>query len=1107
MFAPGSAAWSDIYTFVTGSRLGLTATGTAAAAAAAGGSAGTFAAVFAVDLELQQISSVLSQTLAVAGGARTGSRHGLWAYVVERHGGGELVSTTVGERLARAGQRLSASRASHPGIRGSAAALQAGGWPSTKQVLRSGNEWQAVAQPYGDPSQSLAWMVVVGVNISCAAGEVWGAESGVCRQCAAGTYALGDRCTRCPAAHAGVNGSCQRCPDGSEPSETRSWCMACAEGWAGRGGVCSLCDDGAGMRPDPTRSRCACPAGTYDSWQPVWLAPPAPTSPPSPTTKSSSRIGNIYCWRHDKLLTESGESDIELKLLSTEWADYHNDLRRGNGRRCVTCPPCVRCEQVADDAGAGGSGGLRNTIATKDGYAVAAQFHTLSSDKDLDVFKCPIPDACLPRNVSLQPAYNGSGTGSRTNGTLLRRAHDGQHQHQEERGLGCTAQHAGPLCGHCVPDHVLRPSTGECEECTKLTGTFWAAISLTCVLAVLYKCSRLKRSTFAVRVLEKAWPRFRQSFRILVTNLQILTRVGGIMEIEWPPNLKRVLSWPAEFVNAQVFSIPLLSCFVEQHYYRMWLTKMLILPVCCLLLELIFRALAARKRRQVDRTAYATLNAHKNEELSHVVIKLQKAYYVTQLKIRISSWRFMLVYLLYPEVSTACFEMLRCRTLDGDAAVLEVDYRLICNKVGGDIDGDYLWGRIGAFVGMMIFAIGIPLYYGLVLYSHRHVIWDSPKCAKVAAFRPLFGFYWPKSYLWEIWFMVQKVVLLGFISLTDAGIKQTLLSICVTMFFLCALVKSMPSKTMEYNYANIVSQTVILLTYLTGLYIQTQALSYMTKQREKEVAKDNETFGILMLCVQGIMMLYLIWVSTFNLICGGGGIKEAALAVSKELKAEAEHGVSEALLRHIFETFDINGDGGIEVKELEIMLAWLGEYLEPTERKLLEDVAGDDGQIDFDEFKGAWGGEANETQLLDNIKGRQTTESLRKLPFHKLYERAVLGEIHQVYDEKSYGDSSTPEKDSTGASELHPSGEDDEDQTEAFDKLEEMLSKIKHTLAALQTAAKRKSRQDLHIQNKHLARYCCRVCRRTQKVDRKIDTTDDGYISITVCIVSLCTYN
>ena len=72
-----------------------------------------------------------------------------------------------------------------------------------------------------------------------------------------------------------------------------------------------------------------------------------------------------------------------------------------------------------------------------------------------------------------------------------------------------------------------------------------------------------------------------------------------------------------------------------------------------------------------------------------------------------------------------------------------------------------------------------------------------------------------------------------------------------------------------------------------------------------------------------------------------------------ELKAEAEHGVSEALLRHIFETFDINGDGGIEVKELEIMLAWLGEYLEPTERKLLEDVAGDDGQIDFDEFKGA----------------------------------------------------------------------------------------------------------------------------------------------------------
>eukprot|EP01046_Picozoa_sp_COSAG06_P018459 COSAG06_NODE_1287_length_9996_cov_24.173083_3_plen_524_part_00 len=114
--------------------------------------------------------------------------------------------------------------------------------------------------------------------------------------------------------------------------------------------------------------------------------------------------------------------------------------------------------------------------------------------------------------------------------------------------------------------------------------------------------------------------------------------------------------------------------------------------------------------------------------------------------------------------------------------------------------------------------------------------------------------------------MLQKVVLLGVMGMfnyyfPDFRPLADTVNVLITVFVIVVLVKIRPSKTEEYNTANIFSQTVLLLTYMAAQY--TKAVEELTDDDYRERLQWQLTIYLGVL--QAAMGSYLVYVSTCKL--------------------------------------------------------------------------------------------------------------------------------------------------------------------------------------------------------------------------------------------------
>ena len=94
------------------------------------------------------------------------------------------------------------------------------------------------------------------------------------------------------------------------------------------------------------------------------------------------------------------------------------------------------------------------------------------------------------------------------------------------RTARCADGHAegGPLCASCEAEHV-RTGAGDCRLCGELTpghAVMVAVLGLVGVGSVLVAaCKHSEALAINVGILRLAWPRFKQSFAILISNFQV----------------------------------------------------------------------------------------------------------------------------------------------------------------------------------------------------------------------------------------------------------------------------------------------------------------------------------------------------------------------------------------------------------------------------------------------------------------------------------------------------------------------------------------------------------------------------------------------------------
>ncbi|CAN0280989.1 unnamed protein product, partial [Scytosiphon promiscuus] len=139
----------------------------------------------------------------------------------------------------------------------------------------------------------------------------------------------------------------------------------------------------------------------------------------------------------------------------------------------------------------------------------------------------------------------------------------------------------------------------------------------------------------------------------------------------------------------------------------------------------------------------------------------------------------LLTFLVYSSVSSVVFQTFACETLDDGVEYLRADYRIYCTDTKHKV--------MEAYAGLMIlvYPVGIPLLYAVLLYQHRDVLSDA-HADKTAAqsISSLWESYRPERFYYEVVECGRRIMLTGvvvFIFPNDAA--QIAITMLISFFF------------------------------------------------------------------------------------------------------------------------------------------------------------------------------------------------------------------------------------------------------------------------------------------------------------------------------------
>jgi hypothetical protein len=303
-----------------------------------------------------------------------------------------------------------------------------------------------------------------------------------------------------------------------------------------------------------------------------------------------------------------------------------------------------------------------------------------------------------------------------------------------------------------------------------------------------------------------------QPFRILVGYGQVVNQIGLVLDIEYPPMIKRMFSFLSPFAM-NLKSILQLDCLGDIQFYEEWTVRIFVIPL--MMVAIVAARYAYAKRSSSSSSTDAASRFHAD--------------------------LFVIIFLIYPGVCNEAFSMYNCRALDGDLTVLHMDYRIDCSST---VHSFYQLVA-GAVIG--VFSVGIPL--GMVVlmlmrmadyeastdsqrFVARRVADELRMDDAVAAdairdvstgreYSFLVNAYKPRYYFWEGIDMIRKLALVGMLVVAGRGsVAQLFLAVCVSCASLVAQVTLSPYKHREDNIFKACVEVHIFLVVTIALVLK-----------------------------------------------------------------------------------------------------------------------------------------------------------------------------------------------------------------------------------------------------------------------------------------------
>lgn len=373
----------------------------------------------------------------------------------------------------------------------------------------------------------------------------------------------------------------------------------------------------------------------------------------------------------------------------------------------------------------------------------------------------------------------------------------------------CEVGYEGPLCAVCSNGFYFETSTSSCEKCpsgglnvfgiiivaivgcllsipvfvltlrfahSSSADTLITNLSCSALFFMVYvRCIALRRSITEKERIQKedAWNdffvRLQPKLKIYVSLVQILSALPFVLNVTFPSLFASLLNI-GSLLNINFAAALGVTCYGSFDYidYLVMTTIIPVLLSTTLLIICISHVVYVQYRRTNSEATITTIIGK----------------YLTIFLIG--------TFLVLPGVSVYIFRVFSCHDIDpnddvpGDDIYMRADYSISC------VSSRYYFGRIYAVCMILVYPVGVPFLYFILLYSRRHFIQTrdskalSELClAKMKPLSFLYSSYEPRYWYWEIVETFRRILLTGVLVLVAQGSAlQIVVGLLIAMVYI-----------------------------------------------------------------------------------------------------------------------------------------------------------------------------------------------------------------------------------------------------------------------------------------------------------------------------------
>jgi hypothetical protein len=427
----------------------------------------------------------------------------------------------------------------------------------------------------------------------------------------------------------------------------------------------------------------------------------------------------------------------------------------------------------------------------------------------------------------------------------------------------CNAGYEGPLCGVCSANYYLDSFTHSCKSCSDSSITVVGAVLIALAgvaviilfftLAWPYIVSKISKFTgigmmwsdTVTETFKKKWIEntrksklVQNKFKLITSLYQILSTLPTVLSLVFPSSYYKLLN-TFTIINLTFINDLGLHCFVSKFDYVDFLQFTTVFPM--LVAALIFIMYCVhRKSVEVSSALPIKYNAMAVSELNKKLVIVRSTYMFVFI---------VFTYLTLPGISISIFQMLNpCTDVDpnnvepGYDKYLTVDLTISCDS------HRYRNGVVWAYLMIIVYPVGLPLFYFYLLHSFKDVIYnrrnysaDNQNVSKIirqvgadvfhtkrrnlASLNFLYSSYKPKYWYFEVVDTYRRIFFTGGLTLLAPLGSQVQLMIGILLasatIFVYQTINPYESKELGYSAVICLWQVVIVLSI--AILIQLEA--------------------------------------------------------------------------------------------------------------------------------------------------------------------------------------------------------------------------------------------------------------------------------------------